>query len=558
MTSHKSNKIAIKGRLKELFGIPNKLLPKLKKQLHDVYVNIKIKKITPDLLHRIVVNLFSNDFFPSVSHNIHTDKNNYAVIMGGVAFNMNIPAKLPFYKLETDDVDLKIYTTDINYLKVNSRTNIRVLSVFKFSIIICCMYLKQILEYMKTISINESHISKYSHTQKQHVKTHIKPHVKPHHKHIKPDANTKDGKPGYKIKYHKHTKNKSGGGYGDSVVGDGKKSMKTEKPGSKNIKAKKFADKGELNDYKIFVQLKKKNELNINKVIETIELTSIDYTSIFNKIMTIIDNPDLLITIKIVYNISFNSNINIKSNSKKLTFSDSQIFYPNKEHPGFYAYYLMNNKQNLGKSLETLIHENIPIDKIMETKSCGNNCRYLSIKTLLVDTALMLSYADYLAYEDLDNSKKSKSTDIFVPVGYLFKYYKYLTKYLRLFIIKKYYEGTLNGKFQNDATKLWQYVMKNLNINTSLIENDPINISFKKILNKFHQNLFVNQSLITEYPLLQEVVDTYATTVFYINSSRALFKNIDNTSGHSGKTLESITIQLADKALLQSTHTHNT
>jgi hypothetical protein len=185
------------------------------------------------------------------------------------------------------------------------------------------------------------------------------------------------------------------------------------------------------------------------------------------------------------------------------------------------------------------------MDKIMETKSCGNNCKYTSIKSLILDTTLMLSYADLLVYEDL-----TTDSNVLVPVGFLFKYYKYLTKYLRLFVIKKYYEGTLNGTFLTAAKQLWSYIWKNLKINTSPIsETNEINLGYKKLLNEFHQNLFINKTLLIEYPDLKEVIDEYSIMVYYINSSRALFKKIDDKSKHIGKSLESITIQMADQEL---------
>jgi hypothetical protein len=157
----------------------------------------------------------------------------------------------------------------------------------------------------------------------------------------------------------------------------------------------------------------------------------------------------------------------------------------------------------------------------------------------------MLSYADLLAYEDL-----TTNSTVLVPVGFLFKYYKYLTKYLRLFVVKKYYEGTLNGTFLNAAKNLWTYIWKTLKINTSLIsETDEINIVYKKILNEFHQNLFINKKLLNEYPELKEPIDEYSIMVYYINNSRALFKKVDGKSGHVGESLESITIQMADQEL---------
>ena len=166
------------------------------------------------------------------------------------------------------------------------------------------------------------------------------------------------------------------------------------------------------------------------------------------------------------------------------------------------------------------------------------------------DTTLMLSFADLLIYEDLEVGSK-----ILVPVGFLFKYYKYLTKYLRLFIIKKYNEGVLNKNILTSATNLWTFAWKNLKIQTDrLDETSPTNIEFKKLLNEFHQNLFINKSMVKDYPELKDAIDEYDNMVFYINSSRALFKHIDDKSGYSGTTIESLTIQMADKELSKHTH----
>ena len=41
----------LKGRMRELFGIPYKLIPKLKYQIKDLYVNPRYRNIAPELLH---------------------------------------------------------------------------------------------------------------------------------------------------------------------------------------------------------------------------------------------------------------------------------------------------------------------------------------------------------------------------------------------------------------------------------------------------------------------------------------------------------------------------
>lgn len=492
---NKNKQPELRGRLRELFGIPSKLLPKLKYQIKNAYSNPRIKSITPEILHKIIIDLFASDYFPIISRNIHIDKFNQAVIMGGVAFNQNVPAKMPFLKLDTDDIDLKIYTTDINYLEKNEKALYRVLSVFRFSVIIMCMYLKQILEliiYLTNDLIKDN-------TSKKH---------------------------------HQHTK----------------------KTIDKNKKTKKqiggmldFVGKGLLNDYQINILLKKKNENNVNETISKLELTNMTYSQIFNEIMYSIDDADLLITNKIGYNLRYGDVIK-PGKFRTITFSDSKVIYPNKENPAFYSYYLLHNKKDVNKTIEQLINANLSIDKLMDTKTCGNNCKYISYNTLITDTVLMLSYADLLYYENLELNGK-----VLVPVGFLFKYYKYLTKYIRLYVIKKYYENKLNTDFLNAAKKLWLYSWNNLKVITSpLGETNDINIAYKKLLNEFHQNLFINKSLLNEYPELKEAIDDYTTIAYYINTSRALFKEIDSKSKHTGETIESITIQMAEHELSKS------
>lgn len=540
----------LKGRMRELFGIPNKLLPKLKYQIKDLYVNPRYRNIAPELLHKIAINLFASDYFPIVSRNIRIDKFTFSVIMGGIAYNMNVPFKMPFLKVDTDDIDLKIYTTDINYLEKNEKSVNKVLAVLRFTVIIICMYAKQILELIKQIT------SEFSSSSKANAKTIHKNTIKQH-------------KSKFKIHQKKYTKNKGqskGKGkisnkltkkYGKPVQ-QHKQQHKQHKQQHKQINQKKPQNGGApvkfgsfLNDYNILVQIKKKNENNVNEIIEKLDLTTMSYSDIFSTIMAKIDDPDVLVTNKISYNIQY-ADGKIHNKFRSITFSDTKIIFPNKENPAFYAQYLMNNPKDVGKKIDTLVNEYIPIDKIIETKPCGNNCKFSSVKTLLLDTTLMLSYADLLAYEKLETTGK-----VLVPVGFLFKYYKYLTKYLRLFVIKKYANGTLNDNFLNQSKQLWTYVMTNLKINTSQVsETDEINISYKKILNEFHQNLFINQSLLNNYPDLKESINEYSNMVYYINNSRALFKDLDSKSKHVGETLESITIQMAEHELSKSSSKH--
>ena len=519
----------LKGRMRDLFGITPRLILKLKYQIKNLYANSKIRNIAPELLHKIAINLFANDYFAITSRNIRIDKFTNSIIMGGVAYNMNVPQSMPFLKLDTDDIDLKIYTTDINYLEKNEKAVNRVLSILRFTVIIICMYSKQILELIKIITKEIHEDSNKNKTQWKSNKDKIKKDKTKKDK-TKKDKTKKDKTKG-NIKFPKYLT---------------KKIHNKKQRGGAPVKYGTF-----LNDYNIFVQIKKKNEDNVNEVIEKIDLSKMSYADIFSTIMTKIDDPDVLVTNKISYNIQY-ADGQIHSKYRSITFSDTKIIYPNKENPAFYAQYLMNNPKNVGKKIETLINEYIPIDSIIETRPCGNNCKFSSVKTLLLDTALMLSYADLLAYENLETTGK-----VLVPVGFLYKYYKYLTKYLRLFVIKKYANSTLNDKFLNQSKQLWNYVMNNLKVNTSLIsETDKVNIEYKKLINEFHQNLFINQSLLNNYSELKEPIQEYSTMVYYINNSRSLFKDVDSKSKHVGETLESITIQMAEKELSKSSSKH--
>jgi len=205
----------------------------------------------------------------------------------------------------------------------------------------------------------------------------------------------------------------------------------------------------------------------------------------------------------------------------------------------------MNNKNqiNLDITLDKLLKQNINISDIINTKPCKNNCRFISIKCLQVDIIFMLRFAELLTLEDLSKGL------IIVPVDSLYKYYKYLIKFIRLHIIKKYFNGTLanNKNFMNASQKLIRYVDSNLKKETSIFgETVPINIIYKKIINNFHQEFFIKKTMFPEYNALTELVDDYNNTVYYINKSCLLFKNLDDNQKQNGETIDSISIQFAD------------
>ena len=460
----------IEGKYKTMFGITPKSLEKLHYELYELYSKSTFKNvITPAKIHQLLLKFFITEYYPIVSRNIKADSHTMAVILGGVAFNMNVPNKMRFLELETDDIDLKVYTTDINYSDRKPAKVARVLSVFRFVILITCMFLKQV--FTEIINFGETMFeSSNGHNGRKLTKK---------------SSNT----------INKHIK---------KVI---------------NFKQRNF---GIMKDGKIIIEFK----LNAQK--EKADLTTLAYNEIFNLVMTKVNDVDLLITNKFNYNINYNNVI--KKNKNTIIFSDSKVIYPNIDYPSFYSYYFMNNRKIINNNIiiEKLIHQNIPIVDIIDTKyysnssSSTNNCRYVSVKTLLLDSCLMLSYAELLQQENIVKG------NILVSVKSLFKYYKYFCKFIRLHIIKKFYNRTLNKDFVDAATKLQKYVFINLKRETDYnIEIHPINIMYKKIINDFHQSFFINKSILKDFKVLTEIVYDYKTNVSFINKSRALFKDLD-------------------------------
>jgi hypothetical protein len=499
----------LKGKLQELFGLPHKLIPKAKylyKTLETRLNESKVVKTTKQFgkksvmmnpheeIHKIVIDLFGSEYYPIISKNIRIDEFNTTIIMGGVSYNMNIPNKMGFLKLDTDDFDLKIYTTSINYtnkdinksekeipkqtqeqrkkMKENMEAVNKVLSVFKFSVLVICMYLKQIFYLLNTFT-------------------------------------------------------------------------KTDKEKDKEKDKDKVDLQSVIKNYELQVQFKKKpKNAKIFELIETIDITKLSYTELYSKIINSINNVDLLITNKITYEIK-------PGKTRNITFSDCKIVYSSIESPAFYSHYLESNELEVNKSLEQLINTRIPVSKIMDMNSCSNNCRFMSIKSLLIDTVIMLSYADLLVYEKLESGG-----EILVPAGFIFKYYKYLAKFIRLLVIKKFNSGKLQGSFFESAKALWQYALtdvrrKAAQLKANLDEYDKINITYKAFLNEFHQNLFHNRTiLIKQYPILLEIAEEYERIVFFINRSRHLFREL-NAISHND-TIESVAIQFAEKEMSKS------
>jgi len=463
------------GKLKELFGIPNKLIPKLTYNLNELQRRITARegKVNiSDELHRIALRLFYSDYFPIISRNIKINENNTTIIMGGISYNMNIPAKMKYLLLDTDDIDIKIFTTGISYLKQDKYALSKVVSVLKFTILIICMYLKQFFNIINNFR-----------SKKKFIKNKTSP-------------------------------------------------TPTE---TNNF----------LSNYELILQIKlKKKDAPTYSVIETLDITKLTYSQLYNKIMDNVNDYNMLITNKIVYKTPNYSKL------RTITFSDSNVVFAGLGTPAFFSQYLDANPQAMNKPLEKLINMKIPVSKIMDIKTCANHCRFLSIKSLIMDTVIMMSYADLLAYEQLEDGGH-----ILVPNTYIYKYYKYLVKYIRLITIRKFYSNTLNKEFQDAAKSLWQYALNDIRKNANLLrfgldERDPIVITYKNYLNEVHQNLFHNKSFLsTNFPILMEIADEYQRLVFFVNKSRNLFRALNESSKTKTTTIENIVIQFAKKEL---------
>ena len=464
------------GRLKELFGIPNKLKPKLNYHLQELHKRITTKdsKVQiSDELHRIALRLFHSDYFPIISRNIKIDENNTTIIMGGIAFNMNIPDKMKYLRLDTDDVDIKVFTTGISYLEQDKYAITKVLSVFKFTILIICMYLKQFFNIINKFTPSST-----------------------------PSTTT----------------NKT----------------------SKNNKTNAL-----LSNYELILQLKiKEKDSKTYSITDTINITKLSYSQLYDKIMDNVSDYSMLITNKIVYKTP-NSN-----KLRTITFSDSNVVFASLNAPAFFSQYLESAPQSLNKPIEKLIKMKIPVSKIMDMKTCANNCKFMSIKSLIMDNVIMMSHADLLAYEQLEDGGQ-----ILVPAGFIFKYYKYLVKYIRLITLRKFYANTLDKEFQDGARALWQYALNDIRKKSSTLrfgldERDPIVITYKNYLNEFHQNLFHNKSFLsTNFPVLMEIADEYQRLVFFVNKSRNLFRELNESSKSKATSIENIVIKFAQQEL---------
>lgn len=556
-SQHLTHKIT--GKYEKSFGIHNTILSIIKQKMISLYNNSSTKNIIyPEILHAMVLDIFNKEYYPDISKNLHIDKNNAAVIMGGVAFNQNIPIKLSkFLEMETDDIDLKVYTTEITPNNLDKpHTYKNTMSLFKFISLIPCMYLKQIMTYI--INLEDTIFSENT-KQNTHIVNNIKQNKTHTHKTFKNIKNKSKTLQNGGVSFKKHTKM------------DGKLN------GKLNGKLISYKQKffGILKRFKVIVEIKNHNNItNLNNK-EIFDITNLNYEEIVLLLQPKINNPDILITTKIQYFISYSKVLKTLYKRNKITFSDCKIIYPSVDYPTYYTYYLMNvmndkrhahylshHVKNSSLSLEQLFKHKLTITDVIDIKSCKNQCRFSSIKSLLIDSVLMLSYAELLLHEKLElyiTEKNAASINldklILVKIGCIFKYYKYLIKFIRLHIIRKFYDNTLvnNKDFIETAKKLIRYTNTYLKRETTMIETDVKNIEYRAIIKNFHKSFFIDGDLMrNEFKQLEEIVHDYRHTVEYLNKSRFLFKDLDKDSDLD--SMDSIMILLADKDSQKQIH----
>jgi hypothetical protein len=541
----------IHGKTATSFGMNDKICLIVKKRIIAMYESSGNKNIIyPAKMHELILDIFVNNYYPDISKRLRVNSKNAAVIMGGVAFNQNIPIKLVnFLNMETDDVDLKIYTTEITpFNKKNQNKYHNTMSLFKFTALIACLYLKQILTYiinLESTIFNENPVNIIPDTIKNPKKK--SGNSLKHSKASKPSKHSKPSKPS---KHSKLTLKKVSKGHHSVIVGGGggggghvKSDKKSQHAVNKLISYKqKFF--GVLKKFKVIVQIKRATEM------DTIDVTEMTYDDISTLLLPKINDPDILITTKAQYIISYSKLINYVKRQNKITFSDCKIIYPNLDYPSFYTYYFMNNK-HAGQmtSLDKIFRKKLDLVDVIEMKSCMNNCKFISIKSLLIDSVLMLSYAELLLHEKLDEIETHDGKPvnmeklILVKIQCIYKYYKYLKKFIRLHIMRKYYNNTLNKDFVEAYKKLNHYIDVNIKKETSINESDIKNIEYRKIIKDFHKSFFIDGTMINDYKPLEEVVLDYKNTVINLNKSRSLFKELEETK--SVDNIDSIMVILA-------------
>ena len=526
----------IEGKMKNNFGFQPNLINKIKYKMYELYSKSNIRNpVLSSQIHGIILNLFIEEYYPLQSRNIKSDSKTMPVVMGGYAFNLNIPKKMQkMLYTETDDIDIKIYTTEINSIVKQTGKLEKVLFIFKYINILICFYIKQIIKEMIEYSriIFEPNEPYKKNTIKNIINYSLKNNLSKTKTKSKSNSKSKTKtKTKTKSKTKTNTKTKSNQIGGEYIA---------NAPRLIKVKQRRF---GVFKSCKIKIIITKKGQEK-----EIIDITDLSYIDTYKLIMKKIVDPDVLIKTKISYSIKY-INLIIPYSYKSIpsiSFSDTKIIYPTIHNPSFYSYYFMNNRKQLDESikLENLLNKNINITDIINTKFCKNNWHYISVKCLQIDIIYMLKFAELIEIEDLPNGI------VLVPVESLFKYYKYIIKFIRLHIIKRFFNGTLtnNKIFIDTSRKLIRYAENNLHKSTSQLgETLPLNILYKKIISDFHQAFFIKKTMFPEYDALIDLVNDYNTSVHYINRSCALFKKLDDEDKHSGESIESISIQNADK-----------
>jgi len=519
----------ISGKYKTMFGIPNNVLKILHKDLYNLYSHSHLRNLVkPKSLHTIITNLFINEYYPIISKQYYTDEKTKAILMGTIGFNMNIPTKLnKILYTDTDDIDLKIYTTKLQYDKSkNTPANVKsVLSLFRYIVITLFMFMKQVIAELIDFSKNMFLATKPNYKKSKSLKL---------NKNSDDDYNISQTQTQTQTQKQKQSQS--------STSQDGGDIKQLIKHTQKSY--------GVMNSGSIYIQIKKSSSKDMNEQInEKIDITKLSYDETYKLIFEKIDDVDLLITSKIKYWINYSKLLNIPKFMNALTFSDTKIYYPNLlENTTFYAYYLLNDKNNKNTNTQTnltldkLYNNNINITDIIKVKNCGKNnnynCNYIAPNSLKLDLILMLQYAEFINDEDYENN------NIIVPISSLFKYIKYFTKYLKLYLIIKFYNKTLNKDYMNTTMKLIKTINKLYTKTIIEPENAPLNISYKKLINKLHQDFFIKQTMFPEYEIIREVVDDYNTITKYINKSRFLFKDLYETYKKEHKICNTNTISL--------------
>ena len=269
----------ISGKYKKMFGIPNNLLKILHKDLYELYSNSHLKNIVkPKSIHTIITNFFVNEYYPIISKNYHMDEHTKAILMGTIGFNMNIPQKLDkLLYTETDDIDLKIYTTKLHYDKrKNKPENVKsVLSVFRYIVMTLFMYMKQIMyeliEFSKNIFMTLKPIYKKSKKVKGN-----------NNDNNNNNDNDKNNSNSYSYNYDEDANEDSDKDVDNNS--NGSKKTKQSQDGGEIKQLIKYTQKsyGVMNSGSIYIQLK--NNSNKEQLNEKIDITRLSYEELYHLI----------------------------------------------------------------------------------------------------------------------------------------------------------------------------------------------------------------------------------------------------------------------------------